>query len=127
MHLWEAEHPYYCNEGNYYSNDCGARYKRWSDFIASEGDADLDMNLVFRWDWVEGEDWGAEPYEGDDNYRNGLFKVFFLGQRKGIYRYAVVEVCRADESAVLAYLRPRMAHMLALWSPLSEAKPEQSP
>ncbi len=30
MKLWEAEHPYYCNEGNYYAsgNDQpSARYK----------------------------------------------------------------------------------------------------
>jgi hypothetical protein len=122
MHLWEADHAYYCNEGNYYSREStGQSYKRLQDFLDDEADADLDMNLVFRWDWVEGEDYGAQPYAGDDNYRNGLFKVFFMGQRKGIYRHAIVEVCRADEPAVIAYLQPRLKHLMGLWAPLVEA------
>lgn len=118
-HLWESGHDYYCNEGNFYSNDCGAHYKRLSEFLEAEGEADLDYNLVFRWDWVEGEDCGAQGFNGDVNYRNGLLKVFFMGQRKGLFRFATVEVCRADEGAVKEYLEPRFKHMMELWSPLS--------
>lgn len=120
-HLWEADHAYYCNLGNYYANDCGARYKTWDAFLSEEGGADLDMNLVFRFDWYEGEDHGASAFNGDRYYRNGLLHVFFMGQRKGAYRFASVEVCRADEPAVLEYLAPRWEHMRALWAPLSEA------
>ena len=119
MHLWEVKHPYYCNEGNYYSNEPGQEYKSWVEFIAEEGDADLDMNLVFRWDWREGEDWGAGEFKGDVNYRNGHFLVFILGQRKGIYRYCRVEVCRADEPAILEYLKPRWARMQEVWAPFN--------
>lgn len=120
MHLWEVKHDYYCNEGNYYASESvGAEYKAWPEFISAEGDSDLDMNLVFRWDWREGDDWGAGEFNGDVNYRNGHFLVFFMGQRKGLYRYARVEVCRADEPAILEYLKPRWEHMQKLWAPMT--------
>lgn len=118
-HLWEIDHPYYCNEGNFYSNECGERYRTWAEFMASEGDSDLDMNLVFRFDWREGEDWNAGEYTGDINYRNGRLLMFIIGQRKGIYRYVEVSVCRADEASVIAYLSPRWELMKKLWEPLS--------
>jgi hypothetical protein len=120
QHLWEVKHTYYCNEGNYYARESvGAHYKSLASFLVEEGDADIDYNLVFRWDWVEGEDHDLPPYNGDVNYRSGVLKVFFMGQRKGLYRYATVEVCRADEEGVIAYLSPRMGHLLQLWSPIS--------
>lgn len=119
-HLWEADHPYYCNEGNFYSNEPGATYKSWADFLAEEGDSDLDMNLVFRFDWRESEDWGAGVFTGDVNYRNGLLLLFIMGQRKGLYRYARVEVCRADEPSIIEYLKPRWNLMKRLWEPLEE-------
>lgn len=117
-HLWEVDHSYYCSEGNYFSNDCTASYKSLSEFLEAEGSSDLDMNLVFRWDWREGPAWGAGDYAGDDNYRNGLLNVFIVGQRKGLFRSATVQVCRADEDAVRGFLAPRLAHLLALWAPL---------
>jgi hypothetical protein len=121
-HLWEIEHAYYCNEGNYYASGAeklGNHFKSWAAFAAEFGDADMDYNLLFRFDWVEGEDEGAEDFNGDVNYRNGHFKVFWMGQRKGLYRWDVVEVCRADEPAVIAFLRPRWEHLRGLWAPLS--------
>lgn len=52
-HLWEVDHPYYCSEGNYFERGCHAAYSRWQDFIAEQGDCDLDMNLVFRFDCAD--------------------------------------------------------------------------
>lgn len=124
-HLWEVDHAYYCNEGNYYAagnNQPYLAHKSWADFIAEAGDDDLDMNLVFRWDWHEGEGYELAEFNGDVNYRNGKFLVFFLGQRKGLYRWAEIEVCRADEPAIIEYLKPRLDHLLGLWEPL-EATP----
>ncbi len=45
-----AEHPYYCSESNYYSNDANAEWETMTDFLAEFDSADVDMNLVFRWD-----------------------------------------------------------------------------
>lgn len=120
-HLWEVDHSYYCSTGNYYSNECSAGYRTLADFLKAEGNSDLDMNLVFRWDWGEGGESvaGGSPFSGDEYYRNGVLQVFFIGQRKGLFRSAEVQVCRADEPAVRAYLEPRLAHLLSLWAPLS--------
>ena len=121
-HLWEVNHAYYCNEGNYYApgiDQPGDEFKSWADFIAEYADADFDMNLVFRWDWREGVDWNAGEFNGDVNYRNGHLLIFWMGQRKGLYRWSKIEVCRADEPAVIEFLRPRFAHLLSLWEPLT--------
>lgn len=119
-HLWEVKHPYYCNEGNYFNNNCGQEFKSWAEFHDEEGEADFDMNLVFRWDWREGDDWGAKPFTGDPNYRNGHLLIFWLGQRKGIYRYTKIEVCRSDEPAVRAWLQKRFEHVLKIWTPFAQ-------
>jgi len=120
MHLWEVDHPYYCNEGNYFSSESVCdEHKTWASFFDGYKDADMDMNLVFRWDWREGDDWGAGPFTGDVNYRNGHLLIFWMGQRKGLYRYSRVEVCRADEPAVIEFLRPRWEHLKTLLEPLS--------
>jgi hypothetical protein len=121
-HLWEVDHPYYCNQGSYWApgnNQPMQRHRSFADFIAEEGDAELDYNLVFRWDWIEGAGYELPEYNGDDNYRNALLLIFFMGQRKGLYRWAEVEVCRNDEPAVIEYLRPRLEHLLSLWEPLT--------
>ncbi len=124
VHLWEAKHPYYCAEANYYASTgttTHSEYKTWADFLSEFGDADMDYNLVFRWDWTEqGED--EQPtFNGDPYYRNGKLLIFFMGQRKGLYFWSEVAVCRADEEAVKAWLLPRFGYLMALWSPLMPA------
>ncbi|WP_175795953.1 hypothetical protein [Burkholderia anthina] len=130
-HLWEAKHPYYCTEGQYFSSQSSHQtvwpFKSWADFIDEMGDADMDYNMLFRWDWEEPtEDDDGEPlagFNGDPYYRNGKLKLFFMAQRKGFHTCSVIEVCRADEPAVREYLKPRLAHLMALWAPLL---PEQA-
>jgi hypothetical protein len=121
-HLWEVNHSYYCNEGNYFSNECGKHYKSWADFLDEMGSADKDLNLLFRWDWTETtyDDEGEEKpaFNGDVNYRNGRLSMFYMQQRKGKFTYCTVEVCRADEPAVIAYLKPHLDHLTSLWAPL---------
>lgn len=128
-HLWEVDHPYYCNEGNYFApgnEQPTTHYRSWAEFVEAEADSDFDMNLLFRFDWYEGEDQELAPFNGDVNYRNGQLRLFWMGQRKGLYRWSTVEVCRADEPAVIDFLRPRMAHLLSLWEPLEPPPAERS-
>lgn len=126
-HLWEVDHPYYCTEGGYFHTQAQHKtvheFKSWAEFLEEMGDADLDYNLLFRWDWSETtyDDEGEElpAFNGDVNYRNGKLSLFFMYQRKGYHGTSVVEVCRADEPAVIAYLQPRLAYLMRLWEPLS--------
>ena len=124
--LWEEPHPYYCNLGNYFSGGTvESQYKSWAEFIESEGDADFDMNLVFRWDWL------AVVYDGDTdaykpgpdpNYRDGELRIFWVAQRKGFYRYTMVQVCAADEPTIHAWLQERLDYLMHLWAPLVPRK-----
>lgn len=117
--LWEVKHPYYCNEGNYYAKgneQPHSHYKTWSSFLDEFGDSDMDYNFLIRWDWDEEEE---RKYTGDDYYRNGALKVFWLGQRKGIFHWSTVEVCRADEPSVRQFLQKRWDYMRTMWEPLS--------
>jgi hypothetical protein len=120
-HLWEVDHRYYCSEGNYFTAESVESYfKSFAEFMEDSGDSDMDYNLLFRWDWLEHDDSGSNNFNGDNYYRNGRLKLFWMGQRKGLYRYSVVEVCRADEPAVIEFLSPRLAHLMSLWSPLTD-------
>jgi len=125
-HLWEVEHPYYCTEGNFFSSQSNYKtiheFKSWADFLSEMGDADKDYNFMFRWDWDETDgDTGESTYTGDDYYRNGRLGMFFMHQRKGFHSTSIVEVCRADEPAVIEYLRGYWQHMQAMWEPFSTA------
>ena len=112
--LWEIKHPYYCNEGNYFSNDCHGSYGSWAEFLAEEGDSDFDMNLLFRWDWreadPEGENWGN---------KEEVLLLFWIGQRKGLFRYTTVLVSKEDEPSVREWLAKRWTHIQILWEGIS--------
>lgn len=118
-HLWEVDHPYYCREHAWNSQDPQVKFGTWGAFAHEFADADFDMNLLFRFDWLEGEASGAMTFNGDVYYRNGLFKAFWMGQRKGIFWSNEVSVCRADEPAVIAFLQPRLEYLAEMWAPLT--------
>lgn len=109
-HLWEVEHAYYCNEENYYAGSkTVGEFNSWESFLADEGDADLDYNLVFRWDWDKTEK---------------TLKLFFMGQRKGLFRTAIIRGMHPDEEAsVRQYLETRWKHLSDLWAPISLVTP----
>ena len=118
-HLWEVKHSYYCESGQYFGGETTTfDYKTFPDFLESMGDCDLDYNLLFRWDWSENDEEGNTNFNGDNYYRNGKLSLFFMAQRKGYHFTNCVEVCRADEPVVRAFLEPRLAHLLSLWEPV---------
>lgn len=120
-HLWETDHPYYMNEGNYFKIGCHTTYATWDEFLSGWKDADIDYNWFVRWDWLEGEDNGAGEYSGDDYYRNGIFKIQRIGQRKGLLDSHEISVCRADEPKIREFLNPYWEYMKLMWEPFSDA------
>lgn len=123
-HLWEVEHPYYCSESGYFHTQEKHQtiwtFPSWAEYAAEMGNSDLDYNLLFRWDWHESADHGdgSSEFNGDVNYRNGRLYLFVMHQRKGYKSTGIVEVCRADEPAVIEFLKPRLAYLMNLWEPL---------
>ncbi|MEE8113081.1 MAG: hypothetical protein V3T23_01880 [Nitrososphaerales archaeon] len=104
-HLWEVDHPYYCETNNWYSNEAHLRYDCWTDFIEDWGELDLDMNHVFRWDW--------------DKERHCL-QIFMMLQRKGWFRpIEIFGMIPEDEDSVKEWLSKHWQTILKLWEPLT--------
>lgn len=106
-----AEHPYYCSERNYYSNDAGAVWETMTDFLAEFEGSDVDMNLVFRWDIRQRD---------EDNPGRYYAEVFMMHQRKGIFSpHHIKHINEGEAIRFRAYLKKHWKVMRALWEPLS--------
>ena len=117
-HLWEIDHPYYASQGNYYARpDEGlhAEFSSWAEFYEDQGDADLDMNLVYRWDWTVPD---PNDYEDGEELPPETLDLFYVGQRKALLRSVSVEIQREDEPAIREWLVVRAEHMRRVWEPL---------
>lgn len=119
-HLWEYDHPYYCNEGNYFAS--GYDYHRvhtdhdsWQSFV-EDGffDSDPELNLLFRWDWIARHLEDPEEYP-DESHQ---LKLYFILQRKANLHSNHVTVTAADEPAIRAWLVERATSVSAIWEPL---------
>ena len=121
-HLWEANHPYYCNDGNYFSNDTVFYYNSWSEYLDEFGDADRDMNLVFRWDWKIPDpndyDLAGEFGEPEELPVEETLHLYHMGQRKGAFYVHIVDVERSDEESIREYLTDYAEHLKKIWEPL---------
>ena len=117
-HLWEIDHPYYATEGNYFSNGCHAVFESWADFLEAEGDADLDMNLVYRWDWKIADPSDYVDEDPGDIPPPALF-IYYVGQRKALHRSVeIAPMSEDDEPSVREWLTVRAQHMRLVWEPL---------
>lgn len=116
-HLWEVEHSYYCNQSNYFDagNHYYAGYESWQEFQETEGNNDLDLNLVFRWDWTKHDE---DLEEGETPEQ--ILSIFWVLQRKGIFRCTEVRVTAENEPAVKEWLGKRFQHLMKLWAPMCE-------
>ncbi|AUX81996.1 hypothetical protein SEA_FRANKIE_70 [Mycobacterium phage Frankie] len=120
-HLWEYDHPYYCSEGNYLAQpiehpECWQTYDSWQDFHEDWGNADPDLNLIFRWDWY------APHLEFPEDYPDGreehILRLYLMLQRKAFNKSIYVSVTPADEPAIREFLQQRAKTIAAIWEPL---------
>lgn len=99
------QHSYYCSESNYYSNECFHQFDSFDEYLKEWNDADLDYNMLFRWDLKQ-----------DDE---GIFylQLFFILQRKGIFMCEQVNnIQESDVNKILDYLKPRKEYIKKLWN-----------
>ena len=108
-HLWEVNHPYYCNESNYYSSESPCEYESWGDFYHDWGNSDSDLNLLFRQDWYN-------PEDSDD--KRSRIRLFFMLQRKGKYISCIVKINRKDETHIKRYLETQATKLAEIWMPI---------
>lgn len=117
QHLWEAEHAYYCNDGNYLKNGFLDEHASWVDFAGDNEAHDFDLNLLFRWDWRIETDDDDEPTPAG-LLGKGTLKLYWMQQRRGLFTIDHIAVGPEDEAAVRAWLDKAWAHMRGLWAPL---------
>lgn len=115
MKLFEVDHAFYCAEGNYYSTKCFDKYESWEEYEAAWKGYDIDLNLIFRWDW-----WKSDPsdYEEGEENKGDYITIHRVLQRKAILRSDRVYVSEADEPAIRKYLEPYAQRMKDIWEPL---------
>jgi hypothetical protein len=118
-HLWEYEHPLYCEQGNYYKSGLHLRHDSWRQFVDDTEyvTGDRNANLLFRWDWHQ------------DGERNSL-DLYFILQRKGLNCSHEITVTVDDETEIRAFLEECAETMRATWEPLlnpSLTEPAKSP
>lgn len=116
-HLWEVDHPYYCNEANWYKREDHTCWGSWADFrdstIFTTGDRDL--NLLVRWDWNSYRR-GPDADEGADSPDE--LQLYFVMQRKGFLASHHITVTDEDEPEVRAFLAECAKTVGQLWAPL---------
>lgn len=110
-----VEHPYYCASENYYTNDGSLRCETMTEFLDDFEDADIDMNLMFRWDIKQRSDY----YENADP-NTYYAEVFLMLQRKGIFRPVHIATVSEEEAKRFEeYANKHYQHLQELWQPLS--------
>ncbi len=106
-----VDHPYYCSDSNYYSNDAGAAWETMTDFLAQFESCDVDMNLIFRWDVKQRDEENPGRYYAE---------VFMMHQRKGIFSPHHIKHINEDEAARFrALLEKHWTTLKAMWEPLT--------
>ena len=115
MHLKDLaiNHDYYCNDSNYYSNDARKDYETWKDFYNEFFDADIDMNLIFRFDIYLKE---------DDNEKSGYgMKIYMMHQRKGKFApYIINSIEESDVDSIIEILSQHYKKIQSIWSPFPD-------
>lgn len=103
-----VKHDYYCSGENFYSNDASEKFDTFADFYEEFYAADVDMNLVFRWDLIQREE--SKRY---------YMEIFQIRQRKGIF--SPIHISYFDEKDIplfLKYIKPHMEKLKNIWKPL---------
>lgn len=120
-HLWEIDHPYYCEPGNFFKNGQHTAFASWQEFAEETvfATGDRDLNLLFRWDWRKP---GHHDWDGPEQ-----LLLFFVLQRRSFNCSAEMPVTEADEPAVRAFLAECAQTMRATWAPLLDEPTPAAP
>ena len=122
-HLWEPEHPYYCEQGNYLADssiEAHYQFPSWEEFheFATTSEFEYeDLNLVFRWDWVKP---ALEDYEEGEELPSDKLMLYVVQQRRAFNLSYEVDVTEKDESAITEWLIERAKKMTSIWQPVLE-------
>jgi hypothetical protein len=107
----QTEHPYYSCDNNFYSHEAREDFESVSDFLDEYEDADIDMNLCFRFDIKEEDESPGKLY----------VEIFHIKQRKGIYFPMRCKTYNPETEGerLKAYLKTHFDHLQKMWAPFS--------
>lgn len=122
-----SSHPYYATAGCWYAGgreQPHTEHASWDDFLAEMGGADLDLNLLYRWDWEtpDPSDYGPD----DPMATTEHLALFYMQQRKARPWSHRIVVTADDEQRIGEWLAVRAEHLRLLWSPLLASGDERS-
>jgi len=111
------EHPYYCSDSNYYSNEPTQRHEtidkfleEWKGYIDDE--SMIDMNLIFRFD--------VHDWEEDGNLTASFFMI---QQRKGVFvPIHITKYEKKDDERMIPILKMHWKKLQEIWNPISLGK-----
>lgn len=109
-----AKHPYYCSSTNYNAGGGGGmKFDTMEDFLDEFEDAEIDYNMVFRWDV-------KKQIDDEDNELDGYCaEVFIMLQRKGIFLPCMITNIREDDvPRFKTYLGKHFEQIKELWRPI---------
>lgn len=108
----KTNHSYYCSDNNYYSREAEAEFNTVTDFLDEFAEADVDMNLCFRFDIHE-----RENTDQIEDYGKFYVELFLMKQRQGIFSPIICHSYNPDtESERLRnYLEKHYQMMKSLW------------
>lgn len=115
LEKFSVHHDYYCNETNFYSDEAGNTWETMTEFLDIFENADVNMNLCFRWDIKNRSD-------DEEGARAGRYcaEVFLIGQRKGIFMpHTINHINEAEMPRFKRYLEKHWLTMLQIWTPIS--------
>lgn len=72
----QTNHSYYCSDTNYYSDEASLEFDSVTEFLDGFEDADVDMNLCFRFDI------GERNVDSDIEDYGKLYAEFFKNKFK---------------------------------------------
>ena len=122
MKLQSTNHSYYCSENNYFvGNHNGENYGRneydtWNEFknewLEDDCTIDCDYNLCFRYDIINKHD-----DELDEDIKGEyVLWLFFILQRKGIYRPILIKDFKeSDIQELEKFLKCQWEYMKNQW------------
>jgi uncharacterized protein YydD (DUF2326 family) len=109
-----VDHPYYCSESNFYSNEANEEYETMTDFLEEYKDSEVDLNLIFRWDILQ--------TTSNKNIGTGKYwaMVFMIKQRKGIFSPIIIKSINEKEAVLFEEVAKKHWDRLKdIWRPLS--------
>ena len=110
-----VDHDYYASDNNYYSKDASTEWNSFDEFYAEYINADVDMNLIYRWD-IKTRD-KEEIENGASKY---YMELFIIKQRKGIYAPQFIHsISENDFDKIKKLLQLHLDKLANIWLPFS--------